>query len=75
MSDIDGDNVNTRDPHTLIEKLRKLPPERVAEVEDFVDFLRTRDGEHATVRAGARAAEPAFAKVWDNDDDAAYDKL
>jgi len=67
--------VNTRDPQALLEKLKALPPERVAEVEDFVDFLRTRDGERAAVRAAARAAEPAFAKVWDNDDDAAYDKL
>lgn len=67
--------MNTRDPHTLIEKLKTLPPERVAEVEDFVDFLRTRDGERALVRAATRAAEPAFANVWDNPDDAAYDKL
>ncbi|MBM3358091.1 MAG: DUF2281 domain-containing protein [Betaproteobacteria bacterium] len=67
--------MNTRDPQALLEKLKALPPERVAEVEDFVDFLRTRDGERAAVRAAARAAEPAFAKVWDNDDDAAYDKL
>jgi hypothetical protein len=66
--------VNTRDPQALIEKLRYLPPERVAEVEDFVDFLRTRDGERAAVRAATRAAELAFAKVWENDDDAAYDK-
>ncbi|MEW6169693.1 MAG: hypothetical protein AB1651_18700 [Pseudomonadota bacterium] len=27
---------------TLIDKLHDLPPERVAEVEDFVDFLRSR---------------------------------
>jgi hypothetical protein len=27
---------------TLMEKIRTLPPERVAEVEDFVDFLRGR---------------------------------
>lgn len=67
--------MNTRDPHALIEKLRTLPPERVAEVEDFVDFLHTRDGERAAVRAATRAAEPAFAKVWENDDDAAYDRL
>jgi len=67
--------MNTRDPQALIEKLKTLPPERVAEVEDFVDFLRTRDGERVLARAATRAAEPAFAKVWDNDDDAAYDKL
>ncbi|MBI3935467.1 MAG: DUF2281 domain-containing protein [Betaproteobacteria bacterium] len=67
--------MSTRDPHTLIEKLKTLPPERVAEVEDFVDFLRTRHGERALTRAVTSAAEPAFAKVWDNEDDAAYDKL
>lgn len=64
-----------RDRHTLIEKLKTLPPERVAEVEDFVDFLCTRHEERALVRASTRAAEPSFAKVWDNDDDAGYDKL
>lgn len=67
--------MNTRDPHALIEKLKNLPPERVAEVEDFVDFLHTRDGERAAVRAATGAAEPAFAKVWENEDDAADDKL
>ncbi len=67
--------MNTRDPQVLIEKLKSLPPERMAEVEDFVDFLRTRDEERALERAATRAAEPAFAKVWNNDDDAAYDRL
>ena len=67
--------MNTRDPQALLEKLKRLPPERVAEVEDFVDFLRSRDEERAFERASTRAAEPAFAKVWDNDDDAVYDKL
>ena len=27
----------------LIQKLRQLPPDKVAEVEEFVDFLRARD--------------------------------
>jgi hypothetical protein len=67
--------MNTRDPNTLIEKLKHLPPERRAEVEDFVDFLRTREEENALLRAATRVAEPTFATVWDNDDDAAYDRL
>lgn len=67
--------MNTRDSQALLEKLKRLPPERVAEVEDFVDFLRSRDEERALERANTHAAEPAFAKVWDNDDDAVYDKL
>jgi hypothetical protein len=67
--------MNTRDPQALIEKLKSLRPERVAEVEDFVDFLRSRDEERALARAAARAAEPVFAKLWENDADAAYDRL
>jgi hypothetical protein len=67
--------MNTRDPQALIEKLKSLSPERVAEVEDFVDFLRTREQERAVLRAAARVAEPAFAGVWENDEDAAYDRL
>jgi len=27
----------------LIEKMRTLPPERLAEVEDFIDFLNLKD--------------------------------
>lgn len=67
--------VNTRDPQSLIEKLKSLPPEKIAEVEDFVDFLRTRDEAQQLTRAAARAAEPAFKTIWDNPDDAAYDRL
>ncbi|MEO7190057.1 MAG: DUF2281 domain-containing protein [Vicinamibacterales bacterium] len=60
---------------TLIEKIQSLPPERVEEVEDFVDFLRTRDQDRALVHAAARLSEDAFLKVWDNPDDAEYDRL
>ena len=38
----------------LIEKIQQLPPQRQAEVEDFVDFLRTREERTA---AGARLGE------------------
>ncbi len=60
---------------TLIEKLQTLPPERLAEVEDFVDFLRLREQQHALTRAAADASAPAFAAVWNNPEDDAYDAL
>ena len=59
----------------LIEKIQSLPPERVEEVEDFVDFLKAREQDRALVRAAARLSENAFRKVWDNPDDAEYDRL
>lgn len=63
------------DAERLLGKLRDLPPEKVAEVEDFIDFLRDRLGDGALVRAAAAASERSFASVWDNPDDAAYDEL
>ena len=60
---------------TLLAKIRTLPPEKVEEVENFVDFLRQRQEDEPLVRAASRMAEPSFAEVWDNDEDAVYDKL
>jgi hypothetical protein len=60
---------------TLIQKIRRLPPERVAEVEDFVDFLMARDQDRDFTQASARLSEEAFRAVWDNSDDAEYDRL
>ena len=74
----------TQSQQVLIEKIATLPPQRLAEVEDFVDFLRAREAGKETERdsrdsrlaaQAARASEPAFARVWDNDEDAAYDRL
>ena len=59
----------------LLEKIRALPPEKVTEVEDFVDFLRERNEDRRLVRAATKLSEDAFRKVWDNQDDAAYDNL
>lgn len=59
----------------LIDKIRELPPERVAEVEDFVDFLRGRDDDRRLTRQMMKLSEPSFARVWDNPEDADYDRL
>ncbi len=59
----------------LIEKIRLLPPQRLAEVEDFVDFLRTREDEQRLTQTSAKVAEASFAAVWENDEDAAYDRM
>lgn len=61
--------------NTLIEKIRTLPPEKVAEVEDFVDFLRHRNEDHLLTQAAAKLSENAFQKVWDNPEDDDYDRL
>jgi hypothetical protein len=59
----------------LLEKIRRLAPDRVSEVEDFVDFLRLRDEARGLTEVASRLSEPAFARVWENPDDADYDRL
>jgi len=59
----------------IVEKIRSLPADKLAEVEDFVDFLRQREEERRLAEAVTGASEAAFAKVWDNPDDAEYDQL
>lgn len=65
--------MNDQNERAIIEKLKHLPPERVAEVEDFVDFLRARNEEQGLTQAATRVSAPAFNKVWDNPEDASYD--
>jgi hypothetical protein len=59
----------------LMEKIKELPPQRLAEVEDFVDFLRMREDDRCLVKAAGRMAESSFSAVWENDEDAAYDRM
>ena len=59
----------------LLAKIRRLPPERVAEVEDFVDFLRQRDVERGLTAVMPQLSETAFGRVWENPEDADYDRL
>ena len=54
------------DDQLLLEKGRALPPQRRAEVEDFVDFLTHREEEQRLTHSAARASEPTFKAIWDN---------
>lgn len=59
----------------LFDKIKQLPPQRMAEVEDFVDFLCAREDEQRLTRSAAKVSEASFAQVWDNDVDSAYDRM
>jgi hypothetical protein len=63
------------DTQALMERIQALPPERIAEVEDFVAFITAREQDRALVRAAAATSMPALAAVWDNPEDDAYDAL
>jgi hypothetical protein len=64
-----------RSDEELLEKIKSLPPDKLAEVEDFVDFLRQRDVDRRLAHAASKLSEDAFRKVWDHPDDAEYDRL
>jgi hypothetical protein len=59
----------------IAEKIQTLSPEQIAEVEDFVDFLRVRAQDRGVIRAGAELSTPSFAAVWNNPEDDVYDAL
>ena len=59
----------------LVDKLEALSPERIAEVEDFIDSLNSRSQDQRLTQAASQTAEPSLAQVWDNPDDSVYDQL
>ncbi len=53
--------MNAQAEKTLLEKLKSLPRTRLAEVEDFIDFLKAR--EERTRDEASRRLGDAFAKL------------
>ena len=67
--------MSSTDTKALLAKIEALPPGRIAEIEDFVDFIRQRERERALTRAAAAASASSFAAIWDNPEDPEYDAL
>ena len=63
------------DIQALLGKLQALPPSKIKEVEDFVDFLQHKQANPSLTRSMAEISAKPFAEVWENDEDAAYDRL
>lgn len=59
----------------LFNKISRLPPEKIAVIDDFVEFLRHRDETDSLVRAAGKLSEKSFQEVWNNPEDAEYDNL
>ena len=66
----------TQNPEAeLMKKIRSLPPDKITVLEDFIDFLLTRSEESLLTYSATKLSEAAFAKIWDNPEDAEYDEL
>ena len=59
---------------TLLEKIKALSPESLAEVENFVDFIAQHD-ELRLAHAATKLSEEAFRRIWGNEEDVLYDQL
>ena len=62
-------------PQALLEKIQALPPERIAEIEDFVEFIAAREQERSLTCTASAISAPAFAAIWNNPEDDAYDVI
>jgi hypothetical protein len=67
--------MTTATSDALAAKIAALPANRIAEIEDFIDFLRDRELARALSRAAATTSVSAFAAVWSNPEDDVYDGL
>ena len=56
-------------------EIDKLPEDILAEVFDFIQFLKSKQEKTLLVRASQKLSEASFKKVWDNDEEAVYDSL
>jgi hypothetical protein len=59
----------------LLQKLQGLSAEKLAEVEDFVDSLRQRQDDGGLTHSVTALSEDSFRRIWNNPDDADYDRL
>ncbi len=70
-----GEVVMPRNEKNIAVKIQTLSADQLAEVEDFIDFLRFRAQEREITRAAASMSEPAFRAIWVNPEDDVYDAL
>jgi hypothetical protein len=59
----------------ILTKIRMLPPDKVTEIVNFVDFISHKGQERRLLQAAGQMAEDTFKKVWDNSEDDVYDRL
>lgn len=56
-------------------EIEKLPENVLQEVFDFIQFLETKREKTLLVKASQEISRASFEKIWDNEEDAIYDRL
>ena len=63
------------DKELIKKEIDKLPEDILAELFDFIQFLERRRERDLFVRSSRELSATSFQRIWDNDEDAAYDMI
>jgi len=75
MNSAPSQNASGTPAQQTLHKLEMLSPKKIEEVSDFIDFLFHREQDKILTRMSLEANAPILVEIWDNLDDAEYDKL
>lgn len=56
-------------------EIDKVSEDILPEILDFIQFLESKKEKNALAKACQNLSEKSFDKIWDNNEDAVYDKL
>ncbi|RJP17569.1 MAG: DUF2281 domain-containing protein [Candidatus Abyssobacteria bacterium SURF_5] len=60
---------------TIKNEIDKLPEKLLAEVYDFIQYLEGKRDRGHLLKSCQELSSASFKKVWDNEEDSAYDNL
>jgi hypothetical protein len=63
------------DKELIKKEIDKLPEDILAEVFDFIQFLESKREKNFLVRSSQELSAASFQRIWDNEEDAVYDKV
>ena len=56
-------------------EIDRIPEDILPEILDFIQFLELKKEKSILAKSCQNLSEKSFDKIWDNDEDAVYDKL
>jgi hypothetical protein len=63
------------DKELIKKEIDKLPEDILAEVFDFIQFLESKRERDLLIKSSQGLSAASFQRIWDNEEDAVYDKV
>jgi hypothetical protein len=63
------------DKELIKKEIDRLPEDILAEVFDFIRFLESKRERDLLVKSSQKLSTTSFQRIWDNEEDAVYDKV